>query len=184
MMERELVDGERIFVIGNFLSPEECEGLIARSEAIGYETFSIDGEVFPEYRNNGRVMMEDSTLAETLWTRAAMLIPPMIDGQSASGLDPRFRFYRYRGREAFAPHYDGSARIGDQESKLTFMIYLNDVAQGGETRFYGPKATVRFRVRPERGKALVFEHRILHEGVPVEEGSKYVLRTDIMYETA
>ena len=38
--------------------------------------------------------------------------------------------------------------------------------------------------RPELGKALIFEHRILHEGVQVEEGSKYVLHTDIMYGKA
>lgn len=181
MMERELLDGEQIFVLRDFLSPEECESLIERSEAIGYETFTIDGKVFPEFRNNARVMMEDSTLAETLWLRAAASIPPVIEGQPASGLNPQFRFYRYQGSEAFVAHYDGSVRIGDRESKLTFMIYLNDVARGGETRFYGPHATVRLEVRPELGKALVFDHRILHEGVKVEEGCKYVLRSDILY---
>ena len=34
---------------------------------------------------------------------------------------------------------------------------------------------------PERGKALVFYHRQLHEGMPVVRGRKYVLRTDVMY---
>ena len=36
-------------------------------------------------------------------------------------------------------------------------------------------------VTPERGKALVFYHRQLHEGMPVVRGRKYVLRTEVMY---
>ena len=163
-MKHELLDGEKIFVIRDFLSRDECERLVERSEAIGYETFTIDGEVFPEFRNNARAILHDSALAETLWVRAGKLVPPLIDERPASGLNPRFRFYRYTGTEAFVPHHDGSVRLGDRESKLTFMVYLNDVPKGGETRFYGPDTTVRFGVRPERGKALVFEHLILHEG--------------------
>ena len=66
-------------------------------------------------------------------------------------------------------------------SKLTFMVYLSDVPQGGETRFFGNDMSVQVAVRPEAGKALVFEHTILHEGVAAEDGTKYVLRTDVMY---
>ena len=40
---------------------------------------------------------------------------------------------------------------------------------------------VMHAVQPKVGMALVFEHAILHEGVAVEEGTKYVLRTDVMY---
>ena len=72
-------------------------------------------------------------------------------------------------------------RIGERTSKLTFMVYLSDVARGGETRFYGDGLQVQFAVRPQRGKALVFVHEILHEGVAAQEGTKYVLRTDVMY---
>ena len=44
-MKRELIDGERIFVIHDFLSADECKRHVERSEAAGYETFTIDGEV-------------------------------------------------------------------------------------------------------------------------------------------
>jgi hypothetical protein len=119
--------------------------------------------------------------ADALWVRAATHLPAVIDGQSASGFNPRFRYYRYTGSEAFAPHHDGVVRIGDRTSKLTFMVYLTDVARGGETRFYGDGMHFKFAVRPERGKALIFDHTILHEGVAAQEGTKYVLRTDVMY---
>lgn len=180
-MKRELIDGNRIFVISEFLSPDECERQIERSEAIGYETFAIDGEVVHGYRDNARVVVDDDDLANSLWQLAAEHLPAVFESQPASGFNLRFRFYRYTGREAFAPHYDGSVRIGEQTSKLTFMVYLADVAKGGETRFYDDDIKVSHVVRPQLGKALVFEHTILHEGVAVEEGSKYVLRTDVMY---
>ncbi len=181
-MKRESIERESIFVIRDFLSAEECQYLIERSEILGYERFTIAGEVFPEFRNNSRVILEDSELAETLWERVSELIPPSFEGWSASGFNPRFRFYRYIGSEAFVAHHDGSVRLGDRTSKLTFMVYLNNVAKGGETRFYGPGSTVKHSICPEQGKALVFDHLILHEGVAVEEGCKYVLRTDVMFQ--
>ena len=64
---------------------------------------------------------------------------------------------------------------------MTFMVYLNDDFTGGETKFYLDTGAPRLSVRPERGAALVFVHRQLHEGAPVVEGRKYVLRTDVMY---
>ena len=42
----------------------------------------------------------------------------------------------------------------------------------------------RYRiVRPlsKGGMALVFEHYLRHQGAPVSEGSKYVLRSDVMF---
>lgn len=36
-------------------------------------------------------------------------------------------------------------------------------------------------VRPKEGTALVFNHDTLHEGLPVTDGVKYILRTEVMY---
>lgn len=180
-MKRETIDDDRIFVIHDFLSSDECERQVDRSEVMGYETFTIGGEVFHGFRDNARVIVDDQNLADSLWKLAAECVPPMIESKPASGLNPRFRYYRYTGTEAFAPHHDGSVRIGERTSKLTFMVYLTSVAKGGETRFYGDDIKVRHAIQPVIGKALVFEHSILHEGVAVEEGIKYVLRTDVMY---
>lgn len=37
------------------------------------------------------------------------------------------------------------------------------------------------RVRPAVGRALFFQHRVVHEGAEVTSGEKLVLRTDVMY---
>ena len=54
-MNKKLLDGEHVFVIDGFLSAEECERLIARSEAIGYEAASVGDVLIPQIRNNARV---------------------------------------------------------------------------------------------------------------------------------
>ena len=77
---------------------------------------------------------------------------------------------------------DGSVRRGEtEESLLTFMVYLSEVEEGGETNFYRADGTLEFAVRPSPGQALAFLHRRLHEGAAVRRGRKYVLRTDILY---
>jgi prolyl 4-hydroxylase len=180
-MDKELLDGESVFVIHGFLSWDECDRLIARSEALGYEAATVGDVHLTQMRNNARVILDDPDLAATLWAKAKLFVP-QIDGCEAVGLNEQFRFYRYGVAEAFAPHYDGSVSRGaDEESRLTFMVYLNEGCEGGETNFYDPGGTLKLGVRPERGMALVFAHLQLHEGAPVTGGRKYALRTDVMY---
>ena len=57
------------------------------------------------------------------------------------------------------------------------MIYLNDGFGGGATKFLD----YEIDVVPKTCMALLFQHRILHEGAVVTSGTKYVLRSDVMY---
>ncbi len=66
-------------------------------------------------------------------------------------------------------------RSDKEMSLLTFLMYLNDDFHGGETEFPWQK------IKPMRGSALIFPHRLSHQGAPVISGVKYVLRTDVMY---
>jgi hypothetical protein len=181
-MHLEPLDGERVFVIHDLLSPRECEDLVTRSETIGYAAAAVGGELIPQLRNNGRAFLEDAALAGELWRRAAPFVPCRSGGAEACGLHERFRFYRYEAAEQFGAHMDGSVRRGDaEESRLTFMVYLSEVEEGGETNFYRAGGALEFAVRPAPGKALVFDHHRLHEGAAVRRGRKYVLRTDVMF---
>ncbi len=73
-MEKELLDGDDIFVIHGFLSGEECDDLIARSEALGYEAATVGDVLLTQMRNNARVILDDLGLASTLWDRARPFI--------------------------------------------------------------------------------------------------------------
>lgn len=193
-MRKELLDGEQVFVIHNFLTPEECAEYVRVTEAVGFSAAPITtggGFVMaPEIRNNERVMIDNYEWAAKLWARAQPLMPSPYLGHEATGLNERFRFYRYEEGHRFRPHTDGCFARNDERSLFTFMVYLNDSCEGGETAVYftGDDGLTlpdgaEIRVKPETGKALVFYHYLMHEGTPVVAGRKYVLRTDVMYRT-
>lgn len=192
-MRKEKLDGEQVFVIHEFLSPEECAEYIRITEEAGYGPAPITtagGFVMaPEIRNNERVMLDNFAWAAKLWERAKPLMPSPFRGAEATGLNERFRFYRYDEGHTFRPHIDGHFARNDERSQLTFMIYLSGACEGGETVIYFSDDGLthpdgaELRVKPETGKALVFFHYLLNEGAPVLAGRKYVLRTDVMYRT-
>lgn len=173
---------QTLFTIPSFLSPEECQALIVAAEAAGFAAAPITTSrgfvMAPDIRNNTRFMVDDLPLASRLWSRLepalAEKAPP-----GAIGLNERFRYYRYARHEAFRWHRDGRfIRNVREASALTFMIYLNEGFEGGDTEFDFPRHTVQ----PATGMALVFEHQLYHQGAAVTRGTKYVLRSDIMYE--
>jgi predicted 2-oxoglutarate/Fe(II)-dependent dioxygenase YbiX len=175
-----------VITIPGFLTPDECQLYIREGEARGFRFAPItthDGPVSaPDVRNNERVMFDDPAMAADLWDRLRPYVPPTLEGWSAAGLNERFRFYRYHPGQRFAPHYDGSfTRHAAERSFLTFMLYLNDTFAGGHTRFFNAYEDTRFAIKPLEGAALLFVHEQLHEGAAVTRGTKYVLRSDVMY---
>ena len=202
-MQQENLFGDSVFVLRDFLTPEECAAFIAESEQEGYEDAPITmggaAIILKDYRDNMRVMRDDPALAAKLFERAKPFLPETFEdwegGYSgtpmrkrlfrAVGLNERFRFYRYDVGQTFAAHYDGSfQRDRHEASRLTFMVYLNADFAGGTTDFYHEDNALFLRVTPEPGMALIFRHAILHAGVAVEAGRRYVLRSDVMYRRA
>lgn len=178
----------KVWTIENFLSTGECEAFIRASEEAGYDDAPITtahGFVMrPDVRNNTRVIWDDIPLAQQLWARLAPFVMEAVGHWKLKpiGLNERFRFYRYEPGQRFAPHFDGSyRRENGEESYVTLLLYLNNDCEGGQTRVEVPAGT--YEVQPETGLALLFLHRLLHEGAPVTTGVKYVLRTDIMFES-
>lgn len=179
-----------LFTIPRFLSREECRELIDYAEGIGFEAAPITTAggfvMMPEVRNNTRVMVDDLPRAKALWGKLASHIPAR-EGWTAVGLNERFRYYRYELEEAFRWHHDGRFRRNQrEESALTFMIYLNEEFEGGQTQFqvWSRNRSLGLEDRaivPSTGMALLFDHAIRHQGAPVTEGVKYVLRSDVMF---
>jgi len=170
------------WTVPDLFSPAECAALIARIDAanptLAPVTTSRGPEVRTDLRTNERVMFDDLALAGELFRRVAPHVPERLIGRRAAGVNERLRGNRYREGQLFGPHYDGSYRASPQvESELTLLVYLNDGFEGGETRFLASGEAVR----PRTGAALLFAHRVLHEGAAVSRGTKYVLRSDVMY---
>ena len=169
-----------IGTIDDILNAAECAAHIDRAERAGFGGAPIVtpfGEVIvTEVRNNTRVIIDDFALAATIWERARDELPIFLDGRQAIAMNERFRYYRYRPGQRFDWHADASFRRANGEaSRLSFIMYLNDDFSGGETTVTD---TV---IKPRRGMALFFRHELMHEGGPVKSGTKYVMRTDVMY---
>jgi hypothetical protein len=91
--------------------------------------------------------------------------------------------------------YDSSPPDAKQSSLFTFLIYLNDEFEAGETTFFLPSAREgsmnAYPVKPIQGTVAMFPHgetegSLLHEGTGVRKGArpsaKYVIRTDVLYD--
>ena len=171
---------EEIYIIEDFLSKEACDSLIQFSENQGYEEakVNLDGKqvLMTMVRNNERVLDLNKDRAEEYWDRLSIFHPAQLGKSTAIGLNELFRFYKYGHKQRFKKHRDGSFERNETEfSAYTFMIYLNDDFSGGETAFN------ELTVEPKKGTALIFRHELKHEGKPIIDGIKYVLRSDIMY---
>ena len=174
-----------VFTVRDVLSAGECGTLVERIEALGPSAAPITtsrGFVMrPDIRNNERVIFDDLELARTLFTRVAPAIPTQMCGMRAVGANERFRCYRYTRGQRFAPHYDGAfVRDECERSLLTLMVYLNEGFTGGTTAFLDEGIAVT----PRTGMALLFQHAQLHEGAEVHSGTKYALRSDVMFRAA
>lgn len=176
------LSGPLVFTISDVLSPAECTQTIARIEALGPTAAPVTtprGMVMrPDIRNNTRVMFDDHALASDVFGRIQAHLPPLLAGRRPVGNNERWRGYRYEPGQRFAPHYDGCFRRNEhEESLLSLIIYLDEGCVGGDTAFLDYDLSIT----PRAGMALVFQHRLLHEGAEVRAGTKYVLRSDVMY---
>lgn len=193
----------------NVLSPEECKLIVSAAEGVGFlpDEPVRQGEDASVLAHNFYWIV-DLAFHDKLWARMAPFVPASLSGRSSRGLNRRFRVYRYVPGAEYRCHidgawppsgirsdgsyvYDSSPAEKKQSSLFTFLLYLNDEFEGGETIFYMPaprEGTLNaYPVRPVMGAVAVFPHgegkgALLHEGTSVRKGAKYIIRTDIEYD--
>lgn len=173
-----------LYIVRDFLTPDESEGLIGLIERDLYPSGLLADHPDKEYRTSKSCnLSRGDRLVDMIDARISKLI----------GVDRRFsetvQGQRYEVGQQFKPHhdffhkgenyYDSVQRQGGQRS-WTAMLFLNVPEAGGSTNF--PEAGVR--VMPERGALLLWNnmtsegtpnYNSLHQGSPVEAGTKYVI---------
>jgi len=134
----------------------------------------------PLYRNQDRVIRDDPGVAAELFRRLGSHLPQTMGPLRLAGVNERLRFYRYRPGQRFEPHMDHWYQPNDRRITLhTLLVYFNDDFEGGETRFQEQLEEV---VRPRPGLVVIFQHKLRHEGCEVRRGTKYAMRSDVIYE--
>ncbi|KAI5461568.1 prolyl 4-hydroxylase [Mariannaea sp. PMI_226] len=193
----------------NLLSPSECKAIIAAGESVEFipDAPLREGEDASILAHNFYWVI-DTAFHDLLWSRISPHVPTSVNGRLARGINRRFRVYRYVPGAEYRCHidgawppsgilpddtyvYDSSPADNKQSSLFTFLLYLNDEFEGGETTFFLPAAQEgvlnAYPVRPVMGGLAVFPHgdargALLHEGTGVRKGAKYIIRSDIEYD--
>lgn len=198
-------DASKVCVsIDNVLSLEECQTIIHGAEQAGFRDALVNvgiGEIHhPEVRNSQRCIIDDKDFAKCMYKRLEECLPKTLtrgynNEWELVGLNERMRILRYDRGNFFASHSDGSyVKSVRERTFLTLMIYLNTGGgidfEGGSTNFLSKRTSNRngrndsmniTKFVPNAGSILLFDHRLLHEGEEVISGSKYCIRTDVLY---
>lgn len=123
------------------------------------------------------------------------------------GINPAFRYIWYEKGGELVTHYDAGydPRDGRTHTLMSLVLYLTncDPTCGGRTRFIrDPQVELPYAQRdysdwnrearsdevlevvvPREGRALLFDHRLLHDSEPWSGiGPKIIIRTDIIFE--
>lgn len=133
----------------------------------------------PLYRDQDRVIRDDPAVAEDLFRRLRPHLPERMGDLRLISLNDRLRFYRYRPGQRFHSHMDHWYQPNPRQITLhTVLVYLNEDFTGGETAFHEQLERV---VTPRAGMVAIFQHKLTHEGRPVLRGTKYAIRSDVIY---
>jgi predicted 2-oxoglutarate/Fe(II)-dependent dioxygenase YbiX len=182
-----------VWTVDDFLSADECRARLEALASAEWLAATVNGPtgrvVRDDLRSNTVAVLRAAGDAERLYVRLRPHVPARLSYESAAGrrddvelvgLKSPLRVYRYEVGQSFGVHQDQSyPGEGGSTSRLTFMVYLNDDFEGGHTTF----PTLDKVIVPLRGRAVFFQHAILHAGEAVERGTKYVLRSDVLYST-
>jgi len=189
----------KAWVIPNLLTPDECDEFIQKGEEFG---------LLPPRKEAGVEGKRTSKRTENFCaSELSKLVIPKLSNEfldelekakpytSFRGIHPNWRIAKYGTSDFFAAHYDqaDSITVKDEskprgkvrfDSHHTLLISLSDRSkfEGGATRLF-PKNKyddTAIDVELPRGFALVFEHKLLHAGLPPTLGTKYIAQAGII----
>lgn len=198
------------FQLLNILSAGEADNLIALVETLGFHQDAPVSLPHSVRHNQNLNWVVSEAIDGVFWTRSKPHIHEQVNGQQAKGINARFRFYRYASGDYFKPHADGAwpgSRVLDgqlvndaypgQLSQYSYLIFLSDGYEGGRTQFLvsrtDPTKPAQHQddveiipVSTPKGAVLCFPHghhplHCVHAGEPIRSGSKYIIRTDLLF---
>lgn len=163
------VDGYTIVEFPNALTHAECDHIISLAEKKGYqnsmvyeqEKYDETGEFESlniEYRRGKTCWLtpEDETVKKIAKLAEYVTKIPIANQE-------QLQVAKYNENDFFKSHYDAclmesskdNCKAMDRDSgprRSTYMVYLNDDMEGGETEF----EKIGIKIKPEKGKAILF----------------------------
>lgn len=178
-MPTQFIDGKFIHIYDGLLTPTECAFFIKQ----------FDGPVSKlKFQDRGiaqydRGLFVSQEWADRIYERIKDVLPRAI--LPFVCINDHFRFSKYHDGGYFGLHQDGlSQNSRGYRTILTVNIFLNSEFYGGETDFYADdKKTLCVQATPLEGRGAIFDREIYHMGNTVRGGYKYLLRTDVMFDS-
>jgi prolyl 4-hydroxylase len=176
-------DNYDILIIDNFLTAKECDNLIEYSKnnkLVTSETAGEYGIITSDYRNSKQLWISDNqniTANKISYFCEKILNLPKKNMES-------LQLVRYDVSGYFKEHYDAEPDKTKKSNIIdrahTFIVYLNDVEEGGWTEF----VNLKLKLKPKKGSAIYFKTLMpngdllknsLHQGLPIIKGEKYIV---------
>lgn len=182
-------DFQILYEFPNFLTPEECDHIIglATPKLSSSKVYSQNDDVVSDHDRVSQQAwikdFEDPVVTKIAKRTSQLLNLPMRNAED-------LQVVRYECGGFFREHYDACNGSEEFCSRMngsagpryaTFLIYLNDDFEGGETAF--PKLG-NLLVKPQKGKGVLFFgtsrtgqsllEESLHSGMPVLKGTKWI----------
>jgi prolyl 4-hydroxylase len=183
-------EAPRIAVFEAFAAPDLCDWLVARARpylqrALVYDDAGDRGREQDARDNSAAAfdVMQSDVVMMALRTRVKASV-----GLPQAGLE-RLSVLHYAAGQRFEPHFDfldpaipAQARDMMQsggQRVATFLLYLNDDFEGGETAFL----ELDYRFKGRKGDAILFwnvdargvpDRRTKHAGLPTTRGEKWL----------
>jgi prolyl 4-hydroxylase len=179
-----------VIMVDDFLTNEECDGLVELGAQSGYERSEDVGEL--KFDGTYDSEIGDGRTSTNTWCLEACYDDPRTRGvirklEQLTGIPDANAEYlqllRYEVGQYYHSHHDYIPHHVERNQGvriLTAFLYLNDVEEGGGTRFTDLELTCQ----PKKGRALLWasvldeepnrdDNRTHHEALPVEKGIKY-----------
>lgn len=178
-------DRLQLFVLDDFLTPIECESLIQQINRQLRPSTITSGKDYAGFRTSSTcdLGIHDSEIAADIDRKIAKTLGvrlPWSEVIQAQRYDVGQEFKAHTDYfEPNTPEFDTYAKELGQRT-WTFMVYLNDAVEGGETRF----TEIGHTFYPKTGRAVIWNnlqpdgtpnHFTMHHGMPVKIGHKIII---------
>eukprot|EP00243_Klebsormidium_subtile_P000564 TRINITY_DN1096_c0_g2_i1.p1 TRINITY_DN1096_c0_g2~~TRINITY_DN1096_c0_g2_i1.p1 ORF type:complete len:301 (-),score=39.36 TRINITY_DN1096_c0_g2_i1:16-918(-) len=191
----------RALLFRNFAPPEKCDEIVELAEkqlapsGLALRKGETDETTKDIRTSSGTFLAAHQDASGSLdWVERAISEATMIPIEHGEA----FNVLRYEIGQKYNSHYDYFAtdEYGPQDSQrmASFLLYLSDVEEGGETMFpyengenmdgrYDFQACIGLKVKPRKGDGLLFysltpngtyDKTSLHGSCPVIRGQKWV----------
>mmetsp|Transcript_75535 Transcript_75535/g.179448 ORF Transcript_75535/g.179448 Transcript_75535/m.179448 type:complete len:381 (-) Transcript_75535:142-1284(-) len=176
-----------IWVVDDFLSAEECARIVQENDHRVHRSRLANKNSQNETRTSSSVTLHAH---DALASKVKQKVSDSIGIRVSQCEQPEM--VRYQPGQQYKDHFDwlhgdGVAEVLAESGQRawTFLIYLVDVPEGGETRFATAEPEPLL-VKPKVGRAVIWRNmlpdgrvdpRTLHAGLPPKVGTKYVLNT-------